>query len=71
MTPLLAPVGLRYHALHHLMPAIPYHSLGKVHRALLTELPAGSAYRHTERAGMVATVRTLIEQAGASSAARR
>ncbi len=63
VTALIAPVGLRYHALHHLMPAMPYHSLGRVHRALLTELPAGSVYRHTERPGMVATVRALFEQA--------
>src|SRR5678815_5327244 len=25
---LWAPVGLRYHALHHLFPSLPYHNLG-------------------------------------------
>ena len=36
-TPLIAPVGLRYHALHHLFPAIPYHNLGKAHRRMVSE----------------------------------
>jgi fatty acid desaturase len=26
---LWAPVGLRYHALHHLLPSLPYHALGE------------------------------------------
>lgn len=43
---LFAPVGLRYHALHHWMPALPYHSLGRVHR-LVVELAAASTYSQT------------------------
>jgi fatty acid desaturase len=31
---LWAPVGLRYHALHHLLPSLPYHSLGEAHRRI-------------------------------------
>ena len=31
---LWAPVGLRYHALHHLLPGVPYHNLGEAHRRL-------------------------------------
>ncbi|MBY0372127.1 fatty acid desaturase, partial [bacterium] len=34
-----APVGLRFHALHHLFPFIPYHSLGEAHRRLAQKLP--------------------------------
>ncbi len=39
LTALWAPVGLRYHATHHLFPALPYHSLGEAHRRLTRELP--------------------------------
>src|SRR4051812_22540843 len=41
---LWAPVGLRYHALHHLLPGVPYHNLGEAHRRLCRELDTGSAY---------------------------
>jgi fatty acid desaturase len=41
---LWAPVGLRYHALHHLLPGVPYHNLGEAHRRLCMELDASSAY---------------------------
>ena len=47
LTELLFPVGLRYHALHHMFPALPYHSLGTAHRRLMARLPADSAYRRT------------------------
>lgn len=36
---LWAPVGLRFHALHHYFPGIPYHNLGRAYRRLTTELP--------------------------------
>jgi fatty acid desaturase len=39
-----APVGLRYHALHHLLPGVPYHNLGEAHRRLCRDLDGGSAY---------------------------
>lgn len=44
LTALWAPVGLRYHATHHLFPAIPYHALGEAHRRLMRELPKNSTY---------------------------
>jgi len=43
----LAPVGLRYHSLHHLFPTLPYHSLGKAHKCLVEALPPDHAYRKT------------------------
>lgn len=47
LTPLLAPVGLRYHALHHLFPTIPYHNLGKAHCRLVSKLPDDPVYKST------------------------
>ena len=47
ITELFFPLGLRFHALHHLFPALPYHNLPAAHRRLMTELPAESAYRGT------------------------
>ena len=41
---LWAPVGLRYHALHHLLPGVPYHNLGEAHRRLKRELGPDSVY---------------------------
>ena len=39
---LLNPVGLRYHATHHLFPSMPYHNLRAAHNRLLACLPADS-----------------------------
>ena len=43
-TELWAPVGLRYHALHHYFPGIPYHNLGKAYRRIVAALPRDAAY---------------------------
>jgi fatty acid desaturase len=53
LTALIAPVGLRYHALHHFLPTLPYHSLGGLHRALCRELPRDAEYQSTRRTGVV------------------
>ncbi len=47
LTELWAPLGMRFHALHHLFPAMPYHNLPQAHRRLMRELPADSPYRQT------------------------
>lgn len=44
---LLCPVGLRFHALHHLFPGLPYHALEPAHARLMAQLPAGASYRGT------------------------
>ena len=43
-TALWAPVGLRYHALHHYFPGIPYHNLGTAYRRLVASMPADAMY---------------------------
>jgi fatty acid desaturase len=44
---LWAPLGMRYHALHHLMPSLPYHAMRKAHLRLMNQLPADSYYHQT------------------------
>jgi len=51
-----APVGLRYHALHHLMPSLPYHAFPEAHRRLVTELGIDSTYREANHPGMLVLV---------------
>ena len=57
---LWAPVGLRYHALHHLMPRLPYHNLAAAHRRLVAALPADSDYRRAERQELIPALRHLL-----------
>lgn len=56
---LWAPVGLRYHALHHLLPGVPYHNLGKAHRRLTSALDDGSRYHAAHYKGLLPLVRKL------------
>ena len=49
---LWAPVGLRYHALHHLLPGLPYHALGEAHRRLCAALDPGSIYHESSHRGL-------------------
>lgn len=51
LTELICPLGMRYHALHHLFPGMPYHNLGIAHRRLMRALPATSPYRQTVCSG--------------------
>jgi fatty acid desaturase len=69
LTELLFPVGLRYHCLHHMFPAIPYHSLGTAHRRLMTQLPANSPYRSTMRRGFLEAMAVLWRSASSTGRA--
>jgi len=51
-----APVGLRYHALHHLLPSVPYHALGEAHRRLIGTLETDSPYHRGNYRGMLPLV---------------
>lgn len=58
-TELWAPVGLRYHALHHYFPGIPYHNLGLAYRRLITSLPEAAGYREITSPGLPWSLRRL------------
>ena len=64
-----APVGLRYHALHHLFPSMPYHALSEAHRRLMAELPADSPYRVTESPSLGHELAALWQRSGAATTA--
>jgi fatty acid desaturase len=53
---LWAPVGLRYHALHHLLPSLPYHSLAEAHRRLAGHADAQGTYLRANYRGMAPLV---------------
>lgn len=56
---LWAPVGLRYHALHHYLPGLPYHSLPEAHRRLRSLQPFAEQYQRTEATPASALSRLL------------
>ena len=64
---LWAPVGLRYHALHHLLPSVPYHALGEAHRRLSVQFGEGSTYAGASYPGM----RMLVARIARSTMIRR
>jgi fatty acid desaturase len=59
ITELWGPLGLRYHALHHLFPSLPYHAMGEAHRRLTARLAPDSAYHGTTRVALWETLAEL------------
>ena len=57
---LWAPVGLRYHALHHLLPGVPYHSLGEAKRRISKLLEPGSSYHKESYDGLPRLLGRLV-----------
>jgi fatty acid desaturase len=68
---LIAPVGLRFHATHHLFPATPYHNLPKLHAALAAELSDTSVYLSTSRRNYAHAFASLWTDARAADQRRR
>ena len=59
-TEIWAPVGLRYHALHHYFPGIPYHNLPEAHRRLLATLPNDATFPQTLSPSLPSSLRRLL-----------
>ena len=59
LIPLWAPVGLRFHATHHLFPGIPYHNLAAAHDRLMGMLAPGSPYHRAAGYGLAASLGEL------------
>jgi fatty acid desaturase len=59
---LWAPLGMRYHALHHLFPTMPYHTMGRAHHRLMRDLPADSPYHATLRRSMPGAILMLLKE---------
>jgi fatty acid desaturase len=57
---LWAPVGLRYHAIHHLLPGVPYHNLDEAHRRLSAALDDDSAYHRANYAGLPGLIARIV-----------
>jgi fatty acid desaturase len=64
---LWAPVGLRFHALHHLLPSLPYHALPEAHMRIAGALGAESTYAQAN----YPTLRGLLARLLASTMTRR
>lgn len=60
LSPLWAPVGLRYHALHHLLPSMPYHSLAECHRRLVAHLGTDTTYNRASYDGLMPLLVRLV-----------
>ena len=71
LTELFFPLGLRYHALHHLFPSLPYHNLARAHRRLMAELPADNLYRQTVYPSYWSVIRQLVADSRAATAGER
>lgn len=68
LTVWLFPVGLRYHALHHLFPGLPYHNMGQAHRRLMTHFGPQSPYARACHDNYFRVVAQLLRSASKVSA---
>ena len=63
---LWAPVGLRFHATHHLFPQMPYHSLGAAYKRLATHPEIGPHFVQASRPTLWHALKTLWADAAES-----
>jgi fatty acid desaturase len=57
---------LRFHALHHIFPTMPYHALATAHRRLIRQLPPDSPYRRCSADTLTGVLATLWRRARAN-----
>ena len=62
-TELWAPVGLRYHALHHYFPGIPYHNLGKAYRRIVQGVEDRAHYLESTSPSLPHSLAVLYQRA--------
>lgn len=61
-TVLWAPVGLRFHGLHHMYPTIPYHSLEEAHNRLLASGLGKDLYEQTFESTLLSGLKNLLNE---------
>ena len=57
-----APVGLRYHALHHYFPGIPYHNLAEAYRRIMSHLALQIDYSRMTSPSLQRSLRELCRK---------
>ncbi len=62
LTPLWAPVGLRFHATHHLFPGMPYHNLGTAYRRLKNSLSDPAWFLDSSERNLFTGLRRLLRE---------
>ncbi|MDP1558912.1 MAG: fatty acid desaturase [Nitrosomonas sp.] len=67
ITALWAPVGLRFHATHHLFMSMPYHNLGKAQQRLVNGLSDNTLYLKTVRSGLWDALTTIWKESSVST----
>lgn len=63
---LWAPVGLRFHATHHLFPGMPYHALEEAYFRLKAELPDNRLFLTASRKSLLSAVAQLWRESRAA-----
>lgn len=63
---LWAPVGLRFHATHHLFPGMPYHALEQAYFRLKAELPDNRLFLAASRKSLLSAVAQLWRESRAA-----